>query len=68
MVAYSLLISLVYGLGSSVTFSTTLAWLQLQWSGSIPAVGLMSFLEDARSRDVLTELSTSSDMQHCKTI
>lgn len=53
IVAYCLLVGLVYGLGSSVTWSTTLAWFQLRWSGDVPAVGLMSFLEDARSRDVL---------------
>jgi hypothetical protein len=53
MVAHGLLVGLVYGIVSSATWSTMLAWRQLQWSGYVPAVALMSFLEDARSRDVL---------------
>jgi len=48
-----LVLGVVYATTSSVRWSTTLAWLQLQRSHRVPAVDLMSFLEDARHRDIL---------------
>ena len=55
---------LVYGVTSSVTWSTTLAWLQLQRSHQVPAVGLMSFLDDARNRGVLRTVEAVYQFRH----
>lgn len=57
-------VGLVYGIMSSVTWSTTLAWLQLQRSGRVPAVDLMSFLEDARDRGVLRTVGAVYQFRH----
>lgn len=46
-------VAIMYGMTSSATWPTTLAWRQLRRSGQVPAVGLMPFLEDARNWDVL---------------
>jgi hypothetical protein len=55
--AFGLTMGLVYGITASATWATTLAWrLQLQRSRHLPPVSLMSFLEDARDRDVLRTL------------
>jgi hypothetical protein len=57
-------VGLVYGIMSSVTWSTTLAWLQLQRSGRVPAVDLISFLEDARDRGVLRTVGAVYQFRH----
>lgn len=59
-----LTVGLVYGITSSVTWSTTLAWLQLQRSRRVPTVGLMSFLEDARDQGVLRTVGAVYQFRH----
>ena len=54
----------MYGVTSSVTWSTTLAWLQLQLSRQVPTVDLMSFLEDARDRGVLRTVGAVYQFRH----
>jgi hypothetical protein len=62
---FGLTVGLVYGITSSVTWATTLAWrLQLQPSRHVPTVGLMSFLEDARDRDVLRTVGAVYQFRH----
>lgn len=55
---------LVYGIMSSVTWSTTLAWLQLQFYRQVPAIGIMSFLEDARDRGILRTVGAIYQFRH----
>ena len=60
-----LTVGLVYGITSSVTWSTTLAWrLQLTRCRRVPAIGLMSFLEDARARGVLRTVGGVYQFRH----
>jgi hypothetical protein len=63
--AFGLTMGLVYGITASATWATILAWrLQLQRSRHIPAVGLMSFLQDARDRDVLRTVGAFYQFRH----
>jgi hypothetical protein len=55
---------LVYGVASCVTWPTTMAWLQLQGSRRVPAVGLMPFLNDARIRGVLRTVGAIYQFRH----
>jgi hypothetical protein len=60
-----LTVGFVYGITSSVTWSTTLAWrLQLTRSHQVPAMSLMSFLEDARARGVLRTVGGVYQFRH----
>jgi hypothetical protein len=59
-----LVLGLVYGITSSVTWPTTLAWRQLRRSHRVPAVALMSFLEDARDRHVLRTVGAVYQFRH----
>jgi hypothetical protein len=59
-------VGLVYGVMSSATWSTTLAWLQLQASRHVLAVRLMPFLEDARDRGVLRTVGPIYQFRHAK--
>jgi hypothetical protein len=61
---YGLAVGLMYGITSSETWSTTLAWLQLQRSRRVPAVSLMPFLEDARNRGVLRTVGAVYQFRH----
>jgi len=56
-------LGLVCGITSSVTWPTTLAWHQLRLS-RVPAVGLMCFLEDARTRGVLRTVGAVYQFRH----
>jgi hypothetical protein len=49
---------------SSVTWPTILAWPQLQCFRCVPAVGLMAFLEDARTRGVLRTVGAVYQFRH----
>jgi len=51
--AFGLTVGLTVGLTFPETWATRLAWLQLRLAGRLPAVRLMTFLEDARERNVL---------------
>lgn len=63
--AYGAVVGVLYGITSSVTWPTTLAWrLQLQRSGRVPAVGLMPFFEDARNRGVLRTVGAVYQFRH----
>lgn len=57
-------VALVYGITSSVTWSTTLAWRQLRRTHRLPAVALMPFLEDARDRGVLRTVGAMYQFRH----
>lgn len=57
-------VALVYGITSSVTWSTTLAWRQLRRTRRVPAVALMPFLEDARGRGVLRTVGAVYQFRH----
>ena len=57
-------VALVYGITSSVTWSTTLAWRQLRRARRVPAVALMPFLEDARGRGVLRTVGAVYQFRH----
>ena len=57
-------VALMYGIMSSVTWSTTLAWCQLQRSRHVPAVRLMPFLEDARDRGALRTVGAVYQFRH----
>lgn len=59
-----LIVGVTYGITSSVTWSPTLAWLQLQFSRHVPAVGLMSFLDDARDRGILRTVGAVYQFRH----
>jgi hypothetical protein len=62
---FGLTVGLMYGITSSVTWATTLAWrFQPQLSRYIPAIDLMSFLEDARDRDVLRTAGAVYQFRH----
>jgi hypothetical protein len=63
-VGSGLAVGLVYGVMSSVTWPTTIAWLQLQRSRRVPAVGLMPFLDDARTRGVLRTVGAVYQFRH----
>ncbi len=63
-VIIGLVVGLVYGVTSSVTWPTTLAWLQLRRSRRVPAVGLMPFLDDARTRGVLRTVGAVYQFRH----
>ncbi|MGH3900029.1 MAG: hypothetical protein ACRDTA_17675 [Pseudonocardiaceae bacterium] len=63
-VGSGLAVGLVYGVTSSVTWPTTIAWLQLQRSHRVPAVGLMPFLDDARTRGVLRTVGAVYQFRH----
>jgi hypothetical protein len=58
------LLGLLYAAAYSVSWSTTLAWFQLRLNRQIPAVDLMSFLEDARDRDVLRTVGAAYQFRH----
>jgi len=58
------LAGLNYALVYPETCPTTLAWLQLQYSGHVPAVRLVSFLEDARDRHVLRTVGAVYQFRH----
>ncbi|MGH3867208.1 MAG: hypothetical protein ACRDQ4_13900 [Pseudonocardiaceae bacterium] len=62
--AVVLLVGLMYGITSSVTWPTTLAWRQLRRSHRVPAVALMPFLEDARGRHVLRTVGAVYQFRH----
>jgi hypothetical protein len=57
-------VALVYGVTSSVTWSTTLAWRQLRRTHHVPTVALMPFLEDARNRGVLRTVGAVYQFRH----
>jgi hypothetical protein len=57
-------VALMYGIMSSVTWSITLAWCQLQRSRHVPAVRLMPFLEDARDRGALRTVGAAYQFRH----
>jgi len=57
-------VAIMYGMTSSATWPTTLAWRQLRRSGQVPAVELMPFLEDARNRDVLRTVGAVHQFRH----
>ncbi|MGH3832900.1 MAG: hypothetical protein ACRDRS_21080, partial [Pseudonocardiaceae bacterium] len=57
-------VALVYGITSSAAWSTTLAWRQLRLAHRVPAVALMPFLEDARSRGVLRTVGAMYQFRH----
>jgi hypothetical protein len=60
-----LAVGLLYGITSSVTWPTTLAWrFQLQRSRHIPTVDLMPFLEDALDRGVLRTVGAVYQFRH----
>ena len=61
---FGLPVGLVYGITSSVTWPTTLAWLELQRSRRIPPVGVMPFLDDARDRGVLRTIGAVYQFRH----
>ncbi len=61
---FGLVVGLMYGMMSSETWSTVLAWRQLQHSRRVSAVGLMSFLEDARNRGVLRTVGAVYQFRH----
>jgi hypothetical protein len=63
-VGSGLTVGLVYGVTSSVTWLTIMAWLQLQRSRRVPAVGLMPFLNDARTRGVLRTVGAVYQFRH----
>ncbi|HKR52554.1 MAG TPA: hypothetical protein VJT72_23845 [Pseudonocardiaceae bacterium] len=63
-VGSGLAVGLVYGVTSSVSWPTTIAWLQLQRSRHVPAVGLMPFLDDARTRGVLRAVGAGYQFRH----
>jgi hypothetical protein len=63
-VGSGLAVGLVYGVMSSVTWPTTIAWLQLRRSRRIPAVGLIPFLDDARTRGVLRTVGAVYQFRH----
>jgi hypothetical protein len=60
----ALLVALVYGITSSVTWPTTLAWRQLRRTHHVPPVALMPFLEDARNRGVLRTVGAVYQFRH----
>jgi hypothetical protein len=57
-------VALGYGITSSVTWSTTLAWRQLRRTHHLPAVALMPFLENARDRGVLRTMGAVYQFRH----
>lgn len=59
-----LVVGTVVGLMSSETWPVTLAWLQLQRSRKVPAIGLMPFLEDAQARGVLRTVGAVYQFRH----
>jgi hypothetical protein len=63
-VGSGLTVGLVYGITSSVTWPITMAWLQLQRSRRVPTVGLMPFLDDARTRGVLRTVGAVYQFRH----
>ncbi|MGH3798797.1 MAG: hypothetical protein ACRDTD_01425, partial [Pseudonocardiaceae bacterium] len=63
-VGSGLAVGFVYGVTSSVTWPTTLAWFQLQRSHRVPAVGLMPFLDDARTRGILRTVGAVYQFRH----
>ncbi|MGH3811020.1 MAG: hypothetical protein ACRDUV_01000, partial [Pseudonocardiaceae bacterium] len=63
-VGSGLVVGFVYGVMSSVTWPTTLAWLQLQRSHRVPAVGLMPFFDDARTRGILRTVGAVYQFRH----
>lgn len=64
--AGGLTVGLGCGLVISRNWSTILAWLQLQLSRQVPAIRLMSFLEDARGRDILRTVGAVYQFRHAK--
>lgn len=58
-----LTLGLVCGITSSATWPTTLAWFLLRLF-RVPAVGMMPFLEDARTRDVLRTVGAVYQFRH----
>jgi hypothetical protein len=64
LLAIGFSVALVYGITSSVTWSTTLAWHQLRRARRVPAVALMPFLEDARGRGVLRTVGAVYQFRH----
>jgi hypothetical protein len=63
-VGSGLTVGLVYGITSSVTWPITMAWLQLQRSRRVPTVGLIPFLDDARTRGVLRTVGAVYQFRH----
>jgi hypothetical protein len=63
-VGSGLAVGLLYRMISSVTWPTTIAWLQLQRSRRVPAVGLVPFLDDARTRGVLRTVGAVYQFRH----
>jgi hypothetical protein len=64
---FGLTFGLAVGLAGALANSamrSTLAWLQLRFAGRIPAVGLISFLEDARERGVLRTVGGVYQFRH----
>jgi hypothetical protein len=57
-------VAIVYGVTSSATWPTTLAWRQLRRSGQVPAVEFLPFPEDARNRDVLRTVGAVYQFRH----
>lgn len=58
------LVGLAYGITSSVTWSTTLAWGQLRRTHRIPTLALMPFLEHARHRGILRTVGAVYQFRH----
>jgi hypothetical protein len=63
-IVFGLVMLFVFGITSSVTWPTTMAWLQLQRSCHIPVIALMPFLEDARERGVLRTIGAAYQFRH----
>ncbi|MGH3831536.1 MAG: hypothetical protein ACRDRS_14010 [Pseudonocardiaceae bacterium] len=52
------------GFSSTQSFRITLAWRQLKIADYVPAVKIMTFLEDARERDVLRTVGAVYQFRH----
>lgn len=63
-VVFGIVMVLVFGITSTATWSTTIAWLQLHLSRRVPTIAIMSFLEDARDRGALRTVGAVYQFRH----
>lgn len=61
---FGLVMVLVFGITSSLTWPTTIAWLQLQCSRHVSTIALIPFLEDARDRGILRTIGAVYQFRH----
>jgi hypothetical protein len=61
---FGIVMIFAFGITSSMTWPTIIAWLQLQRSGHIPAITPIAFLEDARDRGVLRTTGAAYQFRH----